>query len=48
MSDLLGIIGGILIGIGTIFVIVVGVMYDRAEYEERQEEKRRAKEQKHD
>ncbi len=48
MSDLLGIIGGILMGICTLFVIVVGVMYDRAAYDERPDEKRRAKEQKHD
>lgn len=43
MGDLMGIAGGVLMGICTLLVIVIGVMYDRAEYEARQEEKRNAK-----
>ncbi|MBR0460272.1 MAG: hypothetical protein IJJ26_13635 [Victivallales bacterium] len=43
MSDLLSILGGIVIGIGTLAVIVIGIYYDRLQYEERHPERKNKK-----
>lgn len=43
MSDLLSILGGLAIGAGTLAVIVIGIMYDRAVYEDRHPEQKKRK-----
>ena len=43
MSDLLSILGGLAVGAGTLAVIVLGIMYDKAVYEDRHPEQKRKK-----
>ena len=40
MSDFVSMVAGVIVGIGTLAVIVFGIYFDQMEYERRQEERR--------